>query len=276
MPMPTARQLLRRHVTPFAITFTLLTALLLANFVARQLPQLLARGESAGTVFEVLLLAIPFTVALSIPMAVFVAVSWVFTRLGIEGVLASAQRERHGVRRLIGPVLGAAAVIAALTFVSNTQLLPPSNARLAAVLAGSSLQQTERTMTVGELREAARNALSTATPDAAARAAAFELEVQKKFALAAACLLMALAAATIALRFPRGGVGLVIGASGVVFTGYYLAIAGGEALADSAVLSPFLAMWMANAILLVLTLLLVWRAAVSGAAHTTETMAMGG
>lgn len=60
----------------------------------------------------------PSTVALTIPMAVFIAVAWVFTRLGKEGVLSTARRERHGVRRLVGPVLGAAAVIAALTLVS--------------------------------------------------------------------------------------------------------------------------------------------------------------
>ena len=276
MPTPTARQLLRRHVTPFAVTFAGLTALLLANFGARQLPQLRARGVSAGTVFEALLLAMPFTMALTIPMAVFLAVSWVFTRLGLEGVLATTQREGILVRRLVGPVLGVAAVIAALTFVSNTQLLPRSNARLATVLAGASMVQTDRSMTLSELRGAAQRARNEARPDATARAVAYEVEIQKKFALAAACLVLALAGATITLRFPRGGVGLVIGAGGVVFTGYYLALVAGETLADQQIISPFVAMWMGNAILLAVVPLLVWRAGGNGGVRNTETLAIGG
>ena len=274
MPMLSTPQLLRRHITPFAVTFALLTALLLANFAARQLPQLSAAGAPASTLLEVLLLAMPFTMALTIPMAVFLAVSWVFTRLGRESVLAAAQRERHGVRRLVGPVLGAAAVIAALTFVSNAQIVPRTNARLAARLADAPREQTDRTMTIGQLREAARSALMDAGPGAAVRAAAYEVEIQKKFALAASCLVLALAGATIALRFPRGGTGLVIGAGGVVFTGYYISLVAGESLADQQVVSPFVAMWMANAFLLAVILLLVWRPG-SGTAPT-ETLAVGG
>jgi lipopolysaccharide export LptBFGC system permease protein LptF len=271
----TTRQLLRRHARPFAATFASLTALLLANHAVRQLPRLSERSVPAGSIVETLLLAVPHTLALTIPMAVFVAVSWVFTRLGAEGVLAAAQRERHGVRRLVAPVLGAAAVIAALTFVSNTQIVPRTNARLYAVLNGAPREPTDRTMTVGQLREAARSARSDAGPEAAARAAAYEVEIHKKFALAAACLVLALAGAAIPLRFPRGGVGLVIGASGVVFTGYYMSLVAGESLADRLVIPPFLAMWMANAFLLAIVLLLVWRPDRPRATGGAESLAIG-
>jgi hypothetical protein len=169
----TTRQLLRRHATPFVVSFTSLTVLLLANDAVRQVPALSARGVPAGAIVEVLLLAVPFTLALTIPMAVFLAVSWVFTRLGAAGVLASARRERHGVRRLVAPVLGAATVIAALAFVSNSQILPRTNARLVAVLAGAPQEPGDRTMTIGALREAARSARTDRGPDGAARAAAY-------------------------------------------------------------------------------------------------------
>ena len=271
----TTRQLLRRHARPFAATFASLTALLLANAVVRLLSRLREQSVPAGTIVETMLLALPHTVALTIPMAVFVAVSWVFTRLGAEGVLAAAQRERHGVRRLVAPVLGAAAVIAALTFVSNTQIVPRTNARLYAVLNGAPREPTDRTMTMGQLREAARSARTDAGPEAAARAAAYEVEVHKKFALAAACVVLALAAAAIPLRFPRRGVGLVIGASGAVFTGYYVSLIAGESLADRLVISPFVAMWMANAFLVAIVLLLIWRPGRSRAAGGAESLAMG-
>jgi lipopolysaccharide export LptBFGC system permease protein LptF len=272
----TTRQLLRRHITPFAVSFASLTVLLLASHAVRQVPQLSARGAPAGAIAEVLLLAVPFTMALTIPMAVFLAVSWVFTRLGAEGVLAAARQERHGVRRLIAPVLGAAAVIATLTLVSNTQVVPRANARLAAVLAGAPRELTDRTMTVGELREAARMARAATGAEAISRAVAYEVEIQKKLALAAACMILALAGAATAIRFPRGGVGLVLGSSGFVFTGYYLSLVAGEVLADRQVIPPFVAMWMANAFLLGLVLLLAWRPSHPDPRGEAETLAIGG
>jgi lipopolysaccharide export system permease protein len=86
---------------------------------------------------------------------------------------------------------------------------------------------------------------------------------------------LALAGAAVALRFPRGGVRLVFGASGVVFTGYYLSFIAGESLADRLVISPFLAMWMANAFLLAFVLLLVWRPGRPRATGGAESLAIG-
>ena len=77
-----------------------------------------------------------------------------------------------------------------------------------------------------------------------------------------------------ALRFPRGGIGLVIGASAIVFTGYHLSFVVGESLADRQVISPFVAMWMANAFLLAVVLLLVWRPGGQSGAHGAGSIVM--
>ena len=268
--------LLRRYTTSFAVILASLTAFVLADRAIHQLPKLRARGASTSTIIEALLLAMPYILAMTVPMAAFLAVSWVFTRLGAEGVLSSAQRERHGVRRLITPVLSAAAVIAALMVVLNDQIVPRANARLVAVLAGAPQKASDRTMTIGGLREAARSARTDSGEAAAARAAAYEVEIQKKFSTAFACVVLTLAGAAMALRFPRGGVGLVIGASSIVFTGYYLSIVVGESLADRQVISPFVAMWMANALLLAAVPLLVWRPGGHAGAHGAGSIATDG
>src|SRR5690606_31199670 len=161
---------LRRHVIPFTVVFTLLTVLLLANFAAGQWPQLNARGASAGALVEALLLAVPSIIALSVPMAIFIAVSWVYSRLGMEGILTAARGDSQGIRRPGGPGPGVAAGLAALVFVSNDQLLPRANGRLATLLADSPVQQTDRARTVGELRQAARSAIAEGRPSAAVRA----------------------------------------------------------------------------------------------------------
>jgi lipopolysaccharide export system permease protein len=74
----------------------------------------------------------------------------------------------------------------------------------------------------------------------------YGVEIHKKLALAVACLVFVLLGAPIALRFPRGGVGLVIGVSIVVFGLYYVALIGGQALGVRGFVPPALAMWGAN------------------------------
>ena len=83
----------------------------------------------------------------------------------------------------------------------------------------------------------------------------YRVEIEKKFAIAVACTVFVLLGAPIALRFPRGGVGLTIGVSLGVFALYYIGLLGGEALADRAILSPTLAMWGAD---IALGLLGIW------------------
>ena len=93
----------------------------------------------------------------------------------------------------------------------------------------------------------------------------YDVEIQKKFALSAACIVFVLIGAPIALRFPRGGVGLVIGVSLGVFAIYYVGLIAGESLADRAYLTPFWAMWAANVILTIVGLLLLARMGREGA-----------
>jgi lipopolysaccharide export LptBFGC system permease protein LptF len=255
LPLPTTAQLLRRHALSFAVAFIALTASLLALFAAKQVPELTARGASAGTISQVVLLAVPFIAALTIPMAVFVAVIREFTRLGSEGALVIARRRREGVRRLVLPVLAAATLVSGLAFVEIAVIVPRANTRLATMTMGRSAAPNSRTMTIGELRDAERHERTRTERLAVRSAAIYEIEIQKKFALSTACLMLAFAGMAIALCFPRGGLGLVVGGSVVVFTTYYLLIITGESLAARLVVSPIIGVWGANVFLVVLALL---------------------
>ena len=76
--------------------------------------------------------------------------------------------------------------------------------------------------------------------------ALYDVEIQKKFAIAFACIIFVFLGAPIALRFPRGGVGMVLGVSLGVFAIYYIGLIAGEPLGDRGTLTPFLAMWSSN------------------------------
>lgn len=95
----------------------------------------------------------------------------------------------------------------------------------------------------------------------------YSVEIQKKFAIPVAAIVFVLIGAPVAVRFPRGGIGMVIGVSLTVFCVYYVFLIGGEDIADRGFMSPFWAMWTPNALFTALgcfLLLLVTRAGTRG------------
>ena len=491
-----SRYLLRQHVAPLGFALATLTSLMLLNQIAKQFGSLVGKGLPWSVILEVFVLSIPFIVAVTLPMAVLVAVLHVFTHLAGDNEITAMQASGVSVGRVITPVLGGAAVVALLSFLWNDQVLPRSNHRLRTLQVdiqrkkpsftlkeqvinevvpgqfflraaridpnsnklkdvtiydlgdaerrriigadsgrmaytpggrdlyltledgdiqavnrtdpteldrtffrvnrmrvagiGNTLERTEhdtyksdREMSICEMRgvvaqarreaERARQdtraavqndlrrlaglapvylppaaysvdtapvglycralqqvtawlvpkpaAAQTPSPpprrprpaarprvtptpvappprsalpaahstppgmpapgahmpptslvtvgatvgeeqrvrSAYQRAAGYEVEIQKKYAIAAACVIFALVGAPIALRYHRGGVGLVIGMSVAVFTIYYVGLIGGEELGDRLVVPPFLSMWLPNLLFAVVGLIGVWR-----------------
>ena len=74
-----------------------------------------------------------------------------------------------------------------------------------------------------------------------------------------ACIVFVILGAPIALRFPRGGVGLVIGVSIVVFALYYVGLIAGQTLANHLIISPFWSMWLANIVFTAVGIVLMFR-----------------
>ena len=79
----------------------------------------------------------------------------------------------------------------------------------------------------------------------------YMVEVYKKFSIALACLIFTLIGAPLGLSIRRGGLGPVGGYSLGIFLFYWVTLVQGEKLADRGLLPPWLGMWVANAIMLV-------------------------
>lgn len=122
----------------------------------------------------------------------------------------------------------------------------PARARDAADVAGDRLE--------GQLR-----VLTARRRSATLHAAVYQVEIHKKFSIAASCIVFVLIGAPVALRFPRGGVGLVIGSSVLIFGVYYIGLIGGETLADMLIITPFWAMWTPNLLMTLIGILLFRR-----------------
>jgi len=77
----------------------------------------------------------------------------------------------------------------------------------------------------------------------------YAVEVHKKWAISLACVSFVIVGIVMALRFPRAGIGLVIGGGLAVFSIHYVGLTAGESLADRGLVSPWVAMWTPNIVL---------------------------
>ena len=257
--LTTANLTILRHTAfAFMVTSAMLTALFVAKGAVTR-----AAAPISGTEYDVMLFSIPYTAALTIPMSVFIAVLWAASR-GPTATLNQARSDDPsfsiGTLRL-APVIGMASAVALCCLALNAELVPRANLRLQAMYAGQvAVAPSDRSMTLHELREAearlvgAPRAAPTLETDGAS-VASYEVEIHKKLALAAACVVLAMLAAGIASRGSRISIWAQAGISLVVFTSYYVCIITGEHLADRSAIPPALAMWSANIIVLVLAML---------------------
>src|SRR3990172_8535983 len=80
------------------------------------------------------------------------------------------------------------------------------------------------------------------------RISGYEVEINKKISIPAACLVFVLVGAPLGIRARRSGMGVAF-ISILFFVFYYLCLAGGEELADRRIVEPWLAMWIPNIVI---------------------------
>ena len=385
------RYLLRAHTTPFLFALTVLTGLLFVNTVARRFPVLAGKGLPMSVILQVMGLSIPHILALTLPMAVLVAVLYSHSQMTADNEVTAMKASGISLLRMLAPLVVASALLAGGMVYFNHAILPESNHRLATLLTNVNAttptlalredvltdfhtadysnrfylkaaevraeqlrdvviydmsnpatttvvyadsgrmvfnrdktdlfltlydgrvdqlnrqkpQEMERVFftqqmmqldSVGSVfsenadtnyrsdREMSLTMLQTAIDtarkqlaavraqqtaqndnagissggpaDSIARAESIEalqldinsytVEWHKKFAIPIACIIFVLIGAPIAVRFPRGGVGMVIFISMVIFAIYYMSLIGGETLGDRGDIPPFMGPWAPN------------------------------
>jgi lipopolysaccharide export system permease protein len=124
------RYILKEHVGPLLFALSALTSLLLLNYVAKKFGDLVGKGLGANVIAEFFFLSVPFTVAMTLPMAVLVSVLYAFSRLASENEITALKASGVGMPRVLTPVLIAAAGVSALMIGFNDQVLPRANHRL--------------------------------------------------------------------------------------------------------------------------------------------------
>jgi len=117
-------------VGPLFFALTALTSLLLLNYIAKQIDQLVGKGLSAGVIGQFFALSVPFTVAMTTPMSVLIATLYAFSRLASENEITALKANGISLSGLLIPVLLAASVISVGMIAFNDVVLPASNHQL--------------------------------------------------------------------------------------------------------------------------------------------------
>jgi lipopolysaccharide export system permease protein len=128
------RYVIRSHVGPFLFSFTLLTGLLFLNTIAQRLDQLMGKGLPWSVLAEFAVLALPHTMALTLPMSVLVAVLFAFSDLTAENEITAMTAGGVNPVRILVPLVGIGVILAGAMFLFNDRVLPESNHALRKLL----------------------------------------------------------------------------------------------------------------------------------------------
>src|SRR5216117_2060514 len=129
-----SRYILRQHLPPLGYALAALTFAMLVNQIAKQFGNFVGKGLPWTAIVEVFALSIPFIVAMTLPMAVLVAVLYTFSHLAADNEVTAMKASGTSIGRVLAPVLGGAALMSVISLFWNDQVLPRSNHALRTLL----------------------------------------------------------------------------------------------------------------------------------------------
>src|SRR5688500_16491073 len=126
--------LLRQLAAPFLFALTALTSLMLLSQIAKKFGSLVGKGLPWTVIAEAFAPSIPLIVAMTLPMAVLLAVLYAFSHLAADNEITAMRASGVSVWQFLLPVFAWGVLMSAFNFVFVDQILPRSNARLRSLL----------------------------------------------------------------------------------------------------------------------------------------------
>ena len=143
------RYVLREHLFPFVLGFSVVVFLLTLDFMFDLVDLAVGKGISVGVVVELFVLSLGYMVALAFPCAVLIACMAAFGRLSQDNEIVAMKTSGINLARIIGAPLFASAVLASLLVVFNNHVLPESNHALANLMADVGRKRPTTSITEG-------------------------------------------------------------------------------------------------------------------------------
>jgi lipopolysaccharide export system permease protein len=124
------RYLLKAHIGPFLFALFALSGIMFVQTIARRLQDLAGKGLPTSVIVEVMYLSLPHILALTLPMAVLVAVLYAFAQLAAENEVTALKASGVHLGRLVAPLVVAGVMFAGFMLWFNDRVLPDANHRL--------------------------------------------------------------------------------------------------------------------------------------------------
>ena len=122
-----ARYVLKESVGPFLFGFSIITLVLIMDFLVDIMNLIISRGIKPLLVLELFALNLAWMLALSVPMAVLVAALMVFGRMAADNEITASRSCGVSFTRLMLPMLGGALILTLAMIWFNDRVLPESN-----------------------------------------------------------------------------------------------------------------------------------------------------
>jgi len=149
-----SRHLVRAMLGPFFFSLSALTGILFLTAVAEQMEDFSGKGLGWEVIVEFLILTLPHTLALTLPMAVLVAVLHAFSEMTAANEITAMKAGGISPTNILRPLLGVGILTAATVYVFNDAILPEANHRLSGLM-----QDVNRKSPTFVLKEQAVNRL---------------------------------------------------------------------------------------------------------------------
>ena len=142
------KYVLKEHLGPFLFAFSALTSILFLQTIAKQFGNLVGKGLPTSVIVQFFALSLPYTLALTLPMAVLVATLYAFSRLASENEITALKASGIGMSTVLTPVLIASLGVTLVMLFFNDQILPRTNHQLSSLM--SDIAQTKPTFALRE------------------------------------------------------------------------------------------------------------------------------
>jgi lipopolysaccharide export system permease protein len=122
-----ARYIIREHIGPFFFALSLITTMLVLNFVLQAMKYIIGKGISLQIIFEFIAYNLAGIMVLVVPMSVLVATIMAFGRMSSDNEITAMKASGINFITLVVPVLVLASLMTYGLFVFNDRILPVAN-----------------------------------------------------------------------------------------------------------------------------------------------------
>jgi lipopolysaccharide export system permease protein len=122
-----ARYIYRELLFPFFFSISVVTFVLLSNFLFKSVDRLLGKGLQFGVIFEFLYLNLAWIVAMSIPMAVLVAALMAYGRLAEDNEITAMRASGISFVNILGPGVVFGLLVTVFMIYFHNNILPDFN-----------------------------------------------------------------------------------------------------------------------------------------------------